>query len=118
MTLRGVGSGREYTKQVTFNSTSVTGDIAGQHEDYFFNLFANGNPLKIEGVKKNHLSDIQKSIVHTGYTEAEVKLAMGEPTGQGEDNNGHLIWTYNNPGRPYVAVYFDSKLRLVTSIKK
>ena len=118
MTLRGVGSGREYTKQVTFNSTSVTGDIAGQHEDYFFNLFANGNPLKIEGVKKNHLSDIQKSIVHTGYTEAEVRLAMGEPTGQGEDNNGHLIWTYNNPGRPYVAVYFDSKLRLVTSIKK
>ncbi len=118
MTLRGLGSGREYTKQVTFNSTNVAGDIAGLHEDYFFNLFGVGNPLKMEGVKKNHIADIQKSIVHAGYTENEVRLALGEPTGQGEDNNGHMMWTYNYPDRPYVCVYFDAKLKLVTSIKK
>ena len=118
MTLRGVGSGRDYTKLVSFNSSNAVGNTNGKREDYFFDLFASGNPLKIDGVKKNHLSDIQKSIVHVGYSEAEVKLAMGEPTGQGEDNNGHIIWTYTNPGRPYVAVYFDNKLRLVTSIKK
>ena len=118
MTLRGAGSGREYVKQITFNSTNVAGDIAGQHEDYFSNLFVLGNPLKLEGVKKNHITDIQKSIVHAGYTENEVRLALGEPTGKGEDNNGKLIWTYNNPGRPYVVVYFDAKLKLVTGIKK
>ena len=72
MTLTGTGSGREYVKQVTFKSESVIGDIAGQHEDYFFNLFATGNPLKLEGVKKEHIADIQKSMVRVGYSENEV----------------------------------------------
>jgi hypothetical protein len=117
MTLTGTGSGREYVKQVTFKSESVIGDIAGQHEDYFFNLFATGNPLKLEGVKKEHITDIQKSMVRVGYSENEVKLALGEPTGKGQEGN-YYTWTYKHPGKPYACVYFDKKTKLVTSIKK
>ena len=117
MTLTGTGSGREYVKQVTFKSESVIGDIAGQHEDYFFNLFATGNPLKLEGVKKEHIADIQKSMVRVGYSENEVKLALGEPTGKGQEGN-YYTWTYKHPGKPYACVYFDKKTKLVTSIKK
>ena len=117
MTLTGTGSGREYVKLVTFKNESVIGDIAGQHEDYFFNLFATGNPLKLEGVKKNHIADIQKSIVRVGYSENEVMLALGEPSGKGQDGN-YFTWTYKHPGKPYACVYFDKKTKLVTSIKK
>ena len=117
MTLTGTGSGSEYVKQVTFKSESVIGDIAGQHEDYFFNLFATGNPLKLEGVKKEHITDIQKSMVRVGYSENEVKLALGEPTGKGQEGN-YYTWTYKHPGKPYACVYFDKKTKLVTSIKK
>ena len=118
MTLTGTGTGREYVKQVTFKSESVIGDIAGQHEDYFYNLFASGNPLKMPGVKKEHIADIQKSIVHIGYSENEVKLALGEPSGKGEDGQRFYTWTYKYPGKPYACVYFDKKTQLVTSIKK
>jgi len=117
MTLTGTGTGRDYVKQVTFKSESVIGDIAGEHEDYFFNLFATGNPLKLEGVKKEHIADIQKSMVRVGYSENEVKLALGEPTGKGEEGK-YFTWTYKHPGKPYACVYFDKKTRLVTSIKK
>lgn len=117
LTLRGVGSGREYTKEVMIRSASVIGDIDGQHEESFSNLFAMGNPLKLDGVKKEHMNDIQKSIVRIGYSENEVRLALGEPTHKGSDDK-HLTWVYNNPGRSYVCVYFDSSLHLVTSVKK
>lgn len=117
LTLRGVGSGREYTKEVMLRSASVIGDIDGQHEESFSNLFAMGNPLKLDGVKKEHMNDIQKSIVRIGYSENEVRLALGEPTHKGSDSK-HFTWVYNNPGRSYVCVYFDSSLHLVTSVKK
>lgn len=117
LTLRGVGSGREYTKEVMIRSASVIGDIDGQHEESFSNLFAMGNPLKLDGVKKEHMNDIQKSIVRIGYSENEVRLALGEPTHKGSDDK-HFTWVYNNPGRSYVCVYFDSSLHLVTSVKK
>jgi hypothetical protein len=117
LTLRGVGSGREYTKEVMLRSASVIGDIDGQHEESFSNLFAMGNPLKLDGVKKEHMNDIQKSIVRIGYSENEVRLALGEPTHKGSDGK-HFTWVYNNPGRSYVCVYFDSSLHLVTSVKK
>jgi hypothetical protein len=117
LTLRGLGSGREYTKEVMLRSASVIGDIDGQHEESFSNLFAMGNPLKLDGVKKEHMNDIQKSIVRIGYSENEVRLALGEPTHKGSDSK-HFTWVYNNPGRSYVCVYFDSSLHLVTSVKK
>lgn len=118
MTLLGHGSGKLYTKEVTFQSKNVAGDINGEHEDYFNNLFASGDPSKMEGVRKANLKDIQKSVVRAGFTENEVKLALGEPTGGGEISNGRYTWVYKNPGKPYVCVYFNSKTKKVTAIEQ
>ena len=117
MTLQGMGTGKTYTKEVTFVSQDVSGDIDGTHEDLFTKLFASGNPAKMEGVQKAHLADIQKSIVRKGYTENEVKLALGEPSGHGEEGSFYT-WTYKRPGQPYACVFFDKKTKRVMSIKK
>ena len=117
MTLRGLGSGKTYTKQVTFVSQDVSGDIAGTHEHLYDNLFSEGNPMDVPGVKKEHLSDIQKGVVRTGYTEAEVEMALGKPSGHADEENFYT-WTYKEVGKPYACVFFDKKTKKVRSIKK
>ena len=118
MTLRGLGSGKTYTKQVTFVSHDVSGDIAGTHEDLYDNLFTVGNPLDIPGVDKAHLADVQRGIVRAGFSEAEVKLALGEPTQRGDVGNDLYSWVYKNPAMPYVCVFFNKSTKKVRSIKK
>ena len=117
MTLTGESTGRTYTKQVTFQSHNVAGDIDGQREDLFTSLFAWGNPLSLPGVRQANFSDVQKSIVRKGFTENEVKLALGEPTGHGEEKDMYT-WVYNEPGRPYACVFFDKATKKVRSISK
>ena len=117
MTLRGLGSGKTYTKEVTFVSQDVSGDIDGTHEDLYDNLFAEGNPLKIPGVNKAHLSDIQKGVVRAGFSEAEVKLALGEPSGGGDMDANTYTMVYKDPGKPYACVFMDKKTKKVKSIK-
>jgi hypothetical protein len=118
MTLRGLGSGKTYTKQVTFVSHDVSGDIAGTHEDLYDNLFTAGNPLDIPGVEKAHLLDIRKGVVRAGFSEAEVTLAMGEPTSRGDVSNELYSWVYKNPAMPYACVFFNKNTKKVRSIKK
>lgn len=118
MTLKGKSTGRLYTKQVTFISQDVSGDIAGTHEDLYTSLFAEGDPLTMAGVQKAHMRDIQKGIVRSGYSENEVRLALGEPTGKGEDAGPYYTWVYKEVNRPYACVFFDKKTKLVKSIKK
>ncbi len=117
MTLQGMGTGKTYTKEVTFVSQDTSGDIDGTREDLFTKLFASGNPLKMEGVQKAHLADIQKAIVRKGYSENEVKLALGEPSGHGDEGTFYT-WIYKNPGQPYACVFFDKKTKRVSSIRK
>ena len=117
MTLRGLGSGKTYMKQVTFVSQDVSGDIAGTHENLYENLFSEGNPMEVPGVKKEHLADIQKGVVRNGYTEAEVEMALGKPS-EREDAANFFAWTYKEVGKPYACVFFDKKTRKVKSIKK
>lgn len=117
MTLQGLGTGKIYTKEVSFSNQDAAGDTDGSRGDIFTKLFVQGNPLKMEGVQKSHLADIQKGVVRHGFTENEVKLALGEPSRQG-DEGASYTWVYNNPGQPYTRVYFDKKIKRVTSIKK
>lgn len=117
MTLTGESTGRTYTKEVTFVSQNVAGDIDGQHEDLFDNLFEWGNPLTLPGVRKEHFTDVQKGIVRAGFTEGEVKLALGEPTGHGEEGSIYT-WVYNDPTRPFVRVVFDKATNKVKSVSK
>lgn len=118
MTLRGLGSGKTYTKQVTFVSKDVSGDIAGTREHLYDNLFAEGNPMDIPGIKKEHLSDIQKGVVRPGYTEAEVEMALGKPSSHAVSDSNFYTWTYKEVGMPYACVFFDKKTKKVRSVKK
>jgi hypothetical protein len=117
MTLRGLGSGKTYTKEVTFVSQDVSGDIAGMHEDLYDNLFAEGNPLNIPGVQKEHMVDIQKGLVRAGFTEAEVLLALGEPSGRGEIDGKTYTMVYKHIGQRYACVFLDKKTHKVKSVK-
>ena len=117
MTLRGQGSGKTYTKQVTFVSHDVSGDIAGTHEDLYDNLFAAGSPLDVPGVTKEHLADIQKGVVRAGFSEEEVKLALGEPTGGGDVDANTYTMVYKEANKPYACVFMNKKTRKVKSIK-
>jgi hypothetical protein len=117
MTLRGLGSGKTYTKEVTFVSQDVSGDIAGTHEDLYDNLFAEGNPLDIPGVQKEHMVDIQKGAVRAGFSEAEVLLALGEPSGRGEVDGKTYTMVYKHVGQRYACVFLDKKTHKVKSVK-
>jgi hypothetical protein len=117
MTLRGLGSGKRYTKEVTFVSEDVSGDIAGTREDLYDNLFAEGNPLDIPGVKKEHLADIQKGVARPGFTEAEVLLALGEPSSRREVDDKTYTMEYKSVNQRYACVFMDRKTNKVRSVK-
>ena len=117
MTLRGLGSGKTYTKEVTFVSQDVSGDIAGTHEDLYDNLFAEGNPLDIPGVKKEHMVDIQKGVARPGFTEAEVLLALGEPSSRREVDDKTYTMEYKSVNQRYACVFMDKKTKKVKSVK-
>lgn len=117
MTLRGLGSGKTYTKEVTFVSQDVSGDIAGTHEDLYDNLFAEGNPLDIPGVVKAHMNDIQRGVVRAGFSEQEVLLALGEPSGRGDVDANTYTMVYKEMGKPYACVFMNKKTKTVRSIK-
>lgn len=118
MTLTDISTGMNYIKQVKFVSDDVTGDIAGTHEGLFSNLFAYGNPLSMDGVRKNNMADIQKGIVRIGFTENEVILALGERSGDGSDAGPNYTWVYKHPNKPYACVFFSKKTKKVVSIQR
>ena len=117
LTLKEAGTGREYTKDVLVIDTKENANIDGQHNNIFTSLFAMGDPYELEGVKKQHIVDIQKGVVRRGFTEAEVELALGKPTNLGSAT-GQYTWAYQRPDQPYVCVYFNSKTKLVNTVKR
>lgn len=111
-------NGALYSKEVTFRSNNVAGDIADEREDLFSNLFADGDPSEVDGVRQGNMADIKKGNVRAGFTEAEVRLAFGEPTARGEVKYGTYTWEYKRPGKPYMCVYFNPSTKKVTRVQK
>ena len=120
MTLTGHGSGREYTMMVILRSDDATGDIATMSEHLFSSIFAWGDPMKMEGVRQSNLQNVQKGIVKVGFTENEVRLALGEPTDYGTDDHGHYTWIYkyNDRSSLYARIFFSIETRRVTGAYK
>ena len=118
MTLVGNGSGSEYTKEVTFNNKNMIGEPDKQDKNYFHDLFAQGNPATMEGVRKDNLKDVQRGLVRVGYTENEVRLALGKPSTTGQTQNQQTTWSYNYPGKPYTCIVFNPKTKKVVKILK
>src|SRR5574344_545469 len=98
MTLKSVKTGAIYTKQVTFVNENVAGDIAGYHEDYYFELFRSGSlRSNHKGISAAHWKAITAGRVMMGMTKTEVKLAKGDPNSNYDDpKSGRSDWVYED----------------------
>lgn len=109
--------GQMYYKIVTFKNENS--GFSSQREDFYHSLFASGNIAAVKGVRESNMADIQKSIVRNGFNEAEVKLALGEPTARTKVNKGLYTWEYRGElGKNRYTVYFDAKNKTVKHVEK
>ena len=112
LTLKGEKTGEVYTKEVALNRTRDNNS-----EDVLSELFVEGDPEKIDGVDKKNLTFIQRQQVKKGFTEAEVRLALGEPTDVSRITADHYQWVYqakDDKSRPFRIVKFSYKTKKVS----
>ncbi len=114
-------NGQKFSKRVTFvRKTSITEDaLLGARDDYFGTLFRVGS-LNMEGVRAVNIEYIRQGVVQPGFTEEEVRLALGEPDAYGKSTRGTAYtWTYKSMiDREQFVVYFNKRTRLVTAIRQ
>ena len=112
-------TGKTWTKDVTFVQEDVAGDIDGRKEDYYFKLFTTADLSKTKDVRESNMKYISKHIVRPGFTEAEVRLALGDPDGRGSAAKGAVYsWTYKSVLHVrQCTVFFSKKTKRVTSVK-
>ena len=115
MTLVDYTNGNTYTKNVLLISKNKIGITDRQREEYASNLFAFGNPKTMKDVKESNWADIQNGVVRNGFTENEVRLAMGEPSSKGRRGDSPA-WIYKHPGKPRATVVFSRKTQKVTGV--
>ena len=117
MTLFDNATGKTYTKNVLLISKNKIGITDRQREEYADNLFAIGNPKSMKGVQESNWTDIQNGVVRNGFTETEVRIALGDPSTTGQ-RNGNPVWIYKQPGKPRATVVFSRKTRKVISVDR
>jgi hypothetical protein len=110
LTLVGNTSNKTYTKQVAITNSQVNG-----HEETLSRLFVEGDPESIPGVRAVSMSAIRAGNVQQGFTEAEVRLTLGEPSEVTPVRNGQYQWTYQyiDTGRPFRSITFSARTKLV-----
>lgn len=111
LTLTETETGRIYSKDVTFVSENVAGDIDGQKEDYFGYLFGFG-----EGSLRNTSAAtrtmIREGRVGMGMTEEEVEMAVGEPDSKAESSDGRYEWIYKRT-KSWLIVQFGKQGKVI-----
>lgn len=117
MTLVDKAAGKTYTKNVLLISKNKIGITDRQREDYADNIFALGNPKTLKGVEASNWTDLQNGVVRNGFTETEVRLALGEPTTTGR-KGANPIWVYKQPGKSRATVEFNNKTHKVISVDR
>ena len=71
---------KEFTKEVTFTREDVTGDIAGESENYFTDIFGLGNlRSQYPEISEDHWNSISKGQVMIGMTPQACRMAKGNP---------------------------------------
>jgi len=111
LTLESTKSGETFTKEVSLNNSKVNGS-----EDVLRELFIEGDPEQIEGVQEKNLPFIRRQQVKKGFTEEEVRLALGEPTDVSRISADLYQWTYmfkDDSSRPFRVVKFSYKTKKV-----
>jgi hypothetical protein len=71
----------------------------------------------MDGVRASTLQDLRNGVVRSGFSEAETRLALGEPTRTGLSGNGYT-WVYNEPGKPRTKVHFNRKTNKVVRVDR
>ncbi len=104
LTLKGKTSGKTYTKEVSLADLRGNGRV-----ELLDRLFAEGDPETIPGVKRTNMNAIRQGNVQQGFTEAEVRLALGEPSDITTPTNGQYQWIYQyvDTGRPFRSITFS-----------
>lgn len=115
MTLTEKGSGKKYTVEALFVNKNLIGVYDSQKNKYVGNMFAVGDPKSMDGVRETNWQDVQNGVVRRGFTEAEVRMAIGEPSNTGRKGN-QTVWLYKQPGSPVRTVIFNSSTHKVASI--
>jgi len=115
LTLKGEKTGETYTKEVALASSRGVNS-----EDVLSELFIEGDPEAIPGIDKKNLPLIQRQQVKKGFTEAEVRLALGEPTDVSRITADHYQWLYQaKDGRnPFRTVKFSYRTKKVAEDMK
>lgn len=110
LTLEGNTSNKTYTKEVAITNSQVTG-----RQETLQYLFAEGNPESMPGVRAASMTAIRAGNVQQGFTEAEVRLALGEPSDVTAVRNGQYQWVYQyvDTGRPFRSITFSARTKLV-----
>ena len=115
--------GLKYKKEVSFINPGGGSDEFGNgnafsDDIYFYHLFRSGNVGSIEGVRQENLPNIRRSIVHGGFNETEVKLALGEPDSKVNTSSGEYMWIYNSGiSGKNTTVVFDNSSKKVKYLK-
>ncbi len=115
LTLKGKKSGKTYTKQVQVSSNKPTGK-----EEVLSELFLEGDPQTMQGVRAANMDFIQKGQVKIGFTEAEVRLAIGEPSDITRVVGGTYQWVYqfDDANRPFRSIKFSNRTKKVLSVSR
>lgn len=115
LTLKNKKTGKTFTKQVTTVHTKVTGN-----EEVLDELFLEGDPENMEGVRASNLQLIKKGQVKIGFTENEVRMALGEPSNITRVVGGTYQWIYQyvDTNRPFYAIKFSNRTKKVTQVSR
>lgn len=110
--LRRPTTGKLYTKDVILEQLSST-----DRTELFRVLFALGDPATLPNISKSHMTAIQQGKVMQGFTEEEVRLALGEPSEIEPTRNGIYRWKYQytDTGRPFHSITFKASTRRVSN---
>ena len=111
LTLTETETGRIYSKDVTFVSENVAGDIDGQKEDYFGYLFGFGEG-SLRSTSAATRTMIREGRVGMGMTEEEVEMAVGEPDSKAESSDGRYEWIYKRTNS-WLIVQFGKQGKVV-----
>lgn len=113
LTLQGKKNGKTYTKQVQVTNTKVTGK-----EEILNELFLEGDPEHMTGVRAANMQYIQKRQVKIGFTESEVRLAIGDPSDITRVIAGSYEWIYQDDAvnRPFRSIKFNNRTKKVIKV--
>ena len=116
LALRAVhGNGLYYT-EVLFAAKADPSRLSDPSERIFEQIFGEGNPARMAGVRSQNLAAIADGKVEVGFTENEVRLCRDdEPTDVVNDKNS-FAWIYRNEGAPVLRVVFNKGKRTVTRV--